>query len=206
MQDDQRMNEELTGKCSAVLVALLRCDNIVGALNIFYSDELIHSVIKNPVSFEIMHKKLYEGQYATLSEFQSDFNLLCANIITYNGTDSKFAAFALELRDAFTILLTSISHPQFKENLETFKTHIRTLAVPTSFNFGMTWADINTLGERLNRITDPKVRHQINKRLISLAPRLSKSSSGTLDLCNLPVSVLQELKQHLVELDSSSLL
>jgi hypothetical protein len=48
------------------------------------------TVIKQPMDFSTMKKKLQKGQYKHLSEFQTDFELICNNAKTFNPPDSIY--------------------------------------------------------------------------------------------------------------------
>ena len=142
-----------------------------------------------------MHKKLLQREYLSLSQLKHDFYLMCSNITMYNGA-SSISAFALQLRDAFTLLLPSITEQNFSEQLLIFQQHIESMQIASSLPCEMTWDEINQLGQRLNAIKDPNVLRRIHEWLVSMVPRLYNSLQH-LDLCTLPQSILQGLKQEL---------
>lgn len=90
--------------------------------------ELVSGIVKNQTSLEILHRNLKQRKYVTISEFQTDFYLMCSNIIMYNGT-SDASAFALGIRDAFSLLLVSITKDNFTEQFRIFREHIQYIQV-----------------------------------------------------------------------------
>ncbi|KAL7599243.1 hypothetical protein Lser_V15G20971 [Lactuca serriola] len=55
-------------------------------------DELpdYHDVIKHPMDFATVRKKLAKGAYLTLKEFESDVYLICTNAMQYNAPDTIY--------------------------------------------------------------------------------------------------------------------
>ncbi|KAK1407022.1 hypothetical protein QVD17_38632 [Tagetes erecta] len=55
-------------------------------------DELpdYHDVIKHPMDFATVRKKLAKGLYSTLKEFESDVFLICTNAMQYNAPDTIY--------------------------------------------------------------------------------------------------------------------
>ncbi|XP_071692243.1 uncharacterized protein [Rutidosis leptorrhynchoides] len=55
-------------------------------------DELpdYHDVIKHPMDFATVRKKLAKGSYLTLKEFESDIYLICSNAMQYNAPDTIY--------------------------------------------------------------------------------------------------------------------
>lgn len=49
-----------------------------------------HSVIKNPMDFSTMKKKLRNGEYTNLELFENDFHLVCDNAMLYNNRDTIY--------------------------------------------------------------------------------------------------------------------
>lgn len=188
------MDDGVRRRCKEVVISLLRCATVRDILESFPS-ECVSDFLKNKMSLEIMHKKLVHSEYSSISEFQNDFYLMCSNIVMCNGT-SSVSAFILEIRDAFTLLLSSIAQPSFIEQIHVFQAHLESLQVYRSLPCEMTWDEINALGARLNSIKDHKLRRRIHQWLVSMVPRLENSLEG-LDLCTLPQSVLQDLKRQL---------
>ncbi|GAV08604.1 hypothetical protein RvY_18269 [Ramazzottius varieornatus] len=55
------------------------------------------SIVKHPVDFSTMRKKLARGYYHTLSQFKGDFELMCRNAMTYNAPDTIYFRAAKKL-------------------------------------------------------------------------------------------------------------
>lgn len=54
-------------------------------------------IIKNPMDFGTMRKKLNENQYTDPKEFVADIHLICDNAIKFNGENSMYAFMALDI-------------------------------------------------------------------------------------------------------------
>lgn len=193
------MDSETLGRCSEVIACIRQCKNVGKVLDYFLLDEDVNGIIKNRMCLDTMHNKLREGSYVNIEGLQQDFYLMCANIIACCDTGIE-ASFALELRDIFTVMMSSINSSNFKENLQVFREHVNKIQLSSGQHCEMTWAEISQIGERLNNIRDPKSLNHINKWLISMVPRL-RGQSRSIDLCTLPDSILQGLKQELDELE-----
>ncbi|KAI3768982.1 hypothetical protein L6452_00078 [Arctium lappa] len=80
-------------------------------------DELpdYHAVIKQPMDFATVRKKLARGTYLTLEQFESDVILICTNAMQYNAPDTiyyKQASSILELaKTKFHRLNFTVDHP-----------------------------------------------------------------------------------------------
>ncbi|KAJ9568138.1 hypothetical protein OSB04_004104 [Centaurea solstitialis] len=64
-------------------------------------DELpdYHDVIKHPMDFATIRKKLAKGMYLTLDEFENDVLLLCRNAMQYNAPDTIYYKQASSIRE-----------------------------------------------------------------------------------------------------------
>ena len=49
-----------------------------------------HILIKQPMDFYTMKKKLKQGKYSNVDLFKSDFTLICKNAMTYNAPDTIY--------------------------------------------------------------------------------------------------------------------
>ncbi|XP_010060328.2 uncharacterized protein LOC104448222 isoform X1 [Eucalyptus grandis] len=49
-----------------------------------------HDVIEHPMDFSTVRKKLANGSYATLDQFESDIFLICSNAMQYNAPDTIY--------------------------------------------------------------------------------------------------------------------
>ncbi|RKP38764.1 Bromodomain-containing protein, partial [Dimargaris cristalligena] len=59
------------------------------------------SIVKNPMDISTVEKKLTSGQYADVSRFISDVELIFANCVLYNGSESVIAKMAQSLERLF---------------------------------------------------------------------------------------------------------
>ncbi|XP_030444289.2 uncharacterized protein LOC115666764 [Syzygium oleosum] len=58
-----------------------------------------HDIIKNPMDFGTVKKKLDEGAYANLEQFEKDIFLICSNAMQYNAPDTVFFRQARAMQD-----------------------------------------------------------------------------------------------------------
>ncbi|XP_010428696.1 PREDICTED: uncharacterized protein LOC104713302 isoform X2 [Camelina sativa] len=49
-----------------------------------------HEIIKNPMDFSTLRKKLESGSYSTLEQFEQDVFLICTNAMEYNSADTVY--------------------------------------------------------------------------------------------------------------------
>ena len=56
-----------------------------------------YSIIKKPMSFSVIKKKLIAGEYKSVKEFGNDVNLIAQNAIKYNGENSMFGYMAQDI-------------------------------------------------------------------------------------------------------------
>jgi Bromodomain len=55
------------------------------------------NIIKQPMDFSLMSKKIQQREYGTLREFQSDFELICSNCMIYNAPNTVYYKTAQKL-------------------------------------------------------------------------------------------------------------
>lgn len=80
------------------------------ALPVDDEDAPLYSVlIKSPMTFQRMRRKLENGEYSTLSDLQQDFVLLCKNAIVYNDSETEVAGAAHILLSAGFKLFESMA-------------------------------------------------------------------------------------------------
>ncbi|KAI3418107.1 Bromo domain-containing protein [Psidium guajava] len=58
-----------------------------------------HDIIKNPMDFGTVKKKLDEGAYINLEQFEKDIFLICSNAMQYNAPDTVFFRQARAMQD-----------------------------------------------------------------------------------------------------------
>ncbi|XP_030523758.2 uncharacterized protein LOC115736279 [Rhodamnia argentea] len=58
-----------------------------------------HDIIKNPMDFGTVKKKLDEGAYTNLEQFEKDVFLICSNAMKYNAPDTVFFRQARAMQD-----------------------------------------------------------------------------------------------------------
>lgn len=62
------------------------------------------SVIKNPIDLGTMREKLKNGQYDSLEDLESDFNLMIKNCLLYNDKETIFYKAGVKMREAGGII------------------------------------------------------------------------------------------------------
>lgn len=55
--------------------------------------------VKQPMDFFTVREKMESHQYKTIDEFETDFNLIVENCMTYNAKDTVFYRAGVKLRD-----------------------------------------------------------------------------------------------------------
>jgi ferritin-like metal-binding protein YciE len=86
----------VTIACCGMLHALLRRDPLM----LFASEVTVEGyldVVKNPIDFSIIRKKLKSGGYSSVASFSADIKLLSENAILYNVPSSIYARTANEM-------------------------------------------------------------------------------------------------------------
>lgn len=58
------------------------------------------AVVKTPMDFSTMQRKLEGGHYLAFDTFAADFDLICANCMAYNRPETVYHKQAERLRDA----------------------------------------------------------------------------------------------------------
>ncbi|CAL9695158.1 unnamed protein product [Knipowitschia caucasica] len=56
-------------------------------------------VIKNPIDYSTMRRRIDDHVYRSLDDFEADFNLMIANCLTYNAKDNFFYKAGLRMQD-----------------------------------------------------------------------------------------------------------
>ncbi|KAI3688524.1 hypothetical protein L2E82_46154 [Cichorium intybus] len=87
-------------------------------------DELpdYHDVIKHPMDFATVRKKLAKGAYLTLKEFESDVYLICTNAMQYNAPDTIYYKQASSIQEQaklrFQRLRANVDRSEIEPNTE----------------------------------------------------------------------------------------
>lgn len=81
-----------------------------------------HEVIKNPMDFSTVRKKLGSGKYATFEQFEHDVFLICENAMQYNSSDTIYfkQAFSIQelARRKFQRLRNELDYPEKELKVE----------------------------------------------------------------------------------------
>ncbi|KAK1391856.1 Bromo domain-containing protein [Heracleum sosnowskyi] len=81
-----------------------------------------HEVIKNPMDFSTVRKKLGSGKYSTFEQFEHDVFLICENAMQYNSSDTIYfkQAFSIQelARRKFQRLRNELDYPEKELKVE----------------------------------------------------------------------------------------
>ncbi|KAL8127316.1 hypothetical protein AgCh_014291 [Apium graveolens] len=81
-----------------------------------------HEVIKNPMDFSTVRKKLGTGKYSTFEQFEHDVFLICENAMQYNSSDTIYfkQAFSIQelARRKFQRLRNELDYPEKELKVE----------------------------------------------------------------------------------------
>ncbi|KAA0146540.1 hypothetical protein FNF31_07756 [Cafeteria roenbergensis] len=84
-------------------LARIRRDDCYGLLNDEVNPEEVPGyadVIKQPMAWETMHKKILANEYDSIGAFEADFRLTCDNAMTFNAADTPWHEVATALLKA----------------------------------------------------------------------------------------------------------
>ena len=70
------------------------------------------NVIKNPMDLSTLEDKLKRGDYASLEAFNSDFNLIVQNAVTFNGPEHFITAHARKMEATFERGMANLPGPE----------------------------------------------------------------------------------------------
>lgn len=87
--------------CTGLLLGLTRRDPLMHFAEPVEA-EGYHDIIKEPMDFGKIKKKVFRRKYATIGAFVSDARLLCNNAMVFNPPDSIYYKTAKELSDTLT--------------------------------------------------------------------------------------------------------
>ncbi len=109
-------------RCTEVLDRLKKKDHY----NIFLKPVNVagyRDVIKNPMDFSTMGKKLQDQQYKSLGEFRRDLDLIWSNCLCFNGAEPNnvFSKKAIELRKVTEKLIASTRSSLEKDKEELYR-------------------------------------------------------------------------------------
>jgi histone-lysine N-methyltransferase SETD1 len=93
----------LSVACCGILLGMMRRDPLQLFAQPVEADGY-NQIIKYPMDFEKMKKKLLGGTYGTFSSFLFDARMLCDNALIYNPPDSVYSKTAKELSDVLDVM------------------------------------------------------------------------------------------------------
>ena len=90
--------------CLGLLLALMRRDPLLLFASPPLEVEGYTKIIKEPMDFGTIKKRVLQNKYTTLGSFVSDVKLLCDNAMIYNPSESIYWKIAKELSDLLVIM------------------------------------------------------------------------------------------------------
>ncbi|OHS97340.1 Bromodomain containing protein [Tritrichomonas foetus] len=161
------------------------------------TDEHYLSIIKHPMDFDTIRKKLKDGQYSSHTEWKNDVDLIYSNAIEYNSRDSVAGGITVYLKnktDKMCQKFNYFNHQNYEEairaanrELDEVISKIAKQEIESTPEY-----DVKTLSEVLNKIGDSAEAEQIIKKNGDHRV-LKKSKDGVLNLDNLSRKTLDAL-------------
>lgn len=166
----------------------------------FASSTMNTEIIKEPIDLTILNKRLTQGYYLDLPQFEADTRKIWENSWSINkpGTDIYIAT--TNISNYFESLIKDIGQTQPKRTIKTqksqeSKTDLVSRIDTTKNNKPMTIQEKNSLRTNIMRITPDKVQGLI--AIIQSAVDTSKSK-GSLEfnIDKLPIEMCRELERY----------
>lgn len=90
-----------------------------------------HDVIEHPMDFATVRKKLGNGSYSNLEQFESDVLLICSNAMQYNATDTIYYKQAFSIQE-----LAKQKFQRLRLGAEHYEKQLQSEQKPTSNSLG----------------------------------------------------------------------
>lgn len=133
--------------------------------------------INQPMDFSTMRSKLDSHAYRSVSDLESDFNLMVSNCLLYNSKDTVFHRAALRLRDLGGAILRHAQRQATNTGLD-LDTGMHLAESPQKRDFySCTWEDIDSVLDPDNRL-HMTVEEQLKELLEKLDYVTSMRCSG----------------------------
>lgn len=133
------------------------------------TDESYLQIIKNPMDFDTIRKKLKDGQYSSHNEWKKDVYLIYSNAIEYNTKESVAGGMAIYLQkktDKMCQKFNFFNHQNFEEairslnrELDKIVSQITHQSIDTTPSY-----EIDQLSKTLNSYTDQSEIEQLIKK------------------------------------------
>ncbi|XP_034052293.1 bromodomain and PHD finger-containing protein 3 [Gymnodraco acuticeps] len=108
--------------------------------------------ISQPMDFSTMRSKLESHAYRSVSDLETDFNLMVSNCLLYNGKDTVFHRVGLRLRDLGGAVLRHAQRQATNTGLD-LNTGMHLLELPQKRDFySCTWEDVDSVLDPDNRL------------------------------------------------------
>uniref|UniRef100_A0A8C6SSH2 Bromodomain containing 1b n=1 Tax=Neogobius melanostomus TaxID=47308 RepID=A0A8C6SSH2_9GOBI len=139
-------------------------------------------VITNPMDFSTMRKRIDDHCYRNLDEFESDFNLIIANCLTYNAKDNFFYKAGLRMQDHGGAILRRASREVERIGFD-FPSGIHLPEAPKQEETGpFTWDEAVDPAYRQRTPLEEQLKELLQKLDLSRAMKQSPSRSKRLKL------------------------
>lgn len=102
---DELSQKCLTIACCGILSGMIRRDPMrLFAEPVKEEVAEYHKMIKNPIDFSKIKKKIFANEYSSLGAFITDARQLCINACVFNAADTLYATTAKEMFDSLEIM------------------------------------------------------------------------------------------------------
>lgn len=182
-------------------------------------------IVKKPMDFSTIRKKLQNGQYSTIHDFKKDVQLVFSNATLYNGKSSPIGIVAAELNVYFKDLSKNITdNPdscwynkliQLKRSLinhvqqhpsNSQKQKEQSNDTETSFTCEigrfevnlMNGKDLESLASNIIKLDEPKQLDNIRRIIKEENPEVDTDDGATIDLNILTPKTLRKLKEFTI--------
>lgn len=153
-------------------------------------------IVKNPMTLQDILEKVDAHCYSSVSDLENDFLLMCANVSIVYTPDSLITLFAVTLRDSFRLVLRATDDVEVaKEKLieSLFK-----VPICEDSAIDVSRSDLIELQTKLNALVSAGYGKHLSDFISRMLPH---KNLNTINLVELPVSVLQALNEEVKSLE-----
>jgi hypothetical protein len=127
-------------------------------------------IIKEPMDFQTIHKKLHENVYVNQEEFEADVRKIWTNSFTYNLKGTQIYSMTEDISNYFERLLTE--EKTLAEAINPLKTQVNKLSKRISDYEGTNPARFKTANSTLKVATDKQLSYEEKKSLSQMIRQL----------------------------------
>lgn len=167
------MTEQFNKTPIGVLCAQFTQTLIAHPMSLYFrkptTDESYLQIIKNPMDFDTIRKKLKDGQYLSHNEWKKDVYLIYSNAIDYNTRESVAGGMAIYLQkktDKMCQKFNYFNHQNYEEAIRSLNRELDSIVSQiTQQNIDITPSyEIEQLSKTLNNYSDTSEIEQLIKK------------------------------------------